>query len=113
ARAADGQIPGHAEQVAEDALDQERLGEADHPLEPQDRLLAGQTDVLRPALAGVAEPPTDHPDRVATPDLGHDDPAGQQLAQRAATAVLPERAPQEPQLLGDVERVLAAEDALQ
>src|SRR5205085_224326 len=90
AGAADRQVPRHPEQVAEDALDQEDLGAADDPLEPQDRLLAGQPDVPGAALAGVAWPASDHPDGVAAAEFGDDDPAGQQLAQRAAAPVAPD-----------------------
>src|SRR5207302_2637548 len=111
AGAARGEAPGDTDQVAEDALDQEALAAPGDPLEAEDRPLAGQRQVLR-AVARVADPPADHPDRVAAPDLRHDDPTGQELAQRSG-AVVRLGPPQQAELLGGPQLRAAAEEALQ
>jgi hypothetical protein len=111
AGAAGRQAPPDRDQVADDSLDQEPLAATGDPLQAQDRPLAREREVLR-SVAGIADPPTDHPDRVAAADLRDDDPAGEELAQRTL-AVGGVASAQQPELLGDPQERAPAQEALE
>jgi hypothetical protein len=81
--------PAAQRQVPEDALGEAGDRRAAGALPAEQRLPAGQAQVLRSGV--VPERPSDQPERLAGPDLGHDDPTGHRLGAVAAEQPDPER----------------------
>src|SRR5205807_9257648 len=105
------QVPAHGGDVVEHALAEERLPPSDRPLEAEHRPLPAQCQVLR-AVPRVLDGAADEPDAIAAPELGHDDPAGEELPPPPA-ALPPWRPAEQSELLAQAEAGAVAQEGRQ
>ena len=110
ARGEGRQVPADGGQPIKDALREKHLALPSGVLQAQDGAFAWQRQVLDLAL--LVWTSANQPDRLATPQLGHDDPAGEPLAQGSA-ALARLGAAQLAQALGQAQPAAAAQVALQ